>query len=94
MAIVRGLDGTFYEVPDDQLGRCKIPEDQLKSKLGESAPTEEPPSGGGGGEGPGSGLVNVHIYYSGQGGSAESVQPYDWRRHHWRRWSDWRRHWD
>jgi hypothetical protein len=96
MAIVRALDGTFYEVPDDQLSRCKIPEDQLKSKLGETAPTDEGPPPGGGGEGPGSSLVNVHIYYSGQAGGAggEAVQPYDW---HWRRWyrNDWRRrHWD
>jgi hypothetical protein len=93
MAIVRGMDGTFYEVPDDQLGQYKVPEDQLKAKLGEQPPTAEPPPGGGGAP-PGPPLVNVHIYYSGQGpagagaGAEESVQPYDWR--NWRNWSNWR----
>ena len=43
MAILRALDGTFYEIPDDQVARYKVPEDQLKEKLGAQAPTEGPP---------------------------------------------------
>jgi hypothetical protein len=72
----------------------------LKEKLGDTAPTEGPPPEGPPSEG-GSPLVNVQIYYSGQGpagaGAEAAVSPYDWRRH-WRRdyddWRRWRRHWD
>jgi hypothetical protein len=33
MAIVRSLDGKFYEIPDDLLSRYLIPEDKIKEKL-------------------------------------------------------------
>ena len=88
MAILRALDGTFYEVPDDQLARFKIPEDKLKEKLGSEATSEGPPPQGP----PMSGvspLVNVQIYYGGQGapgGGEAAVSPYDWR--------NWRNDWD
>jgi hypothetical protein len=104
MAILRALDGTFYEIPDDQVERFKIPEDQLKDKLGAQAPAgggpeEEPPPSQGGGTG--SPLVNVQIYHMGggpgsapggaQGGGEMAVQPYDWRNwRNWRNWWDWR----
>jgi len=92
MAIVRGPDGTFYEVLDDQLAKFKIPADKLKDKLGSQATTGGPPPSGGppeGGTGP---LVNVQIYYSGQGagaggGGEAAVSPYDWRN-----WNNWRNH--
>ncbi len=106
MAIVRGVDGTFYEVPDDQLAHFKIPEDKLKEKLGSQAPTEGAPPQEGppheGGGAPTSPLVNVAIYYAGQGGMSTpppgggapagsstegAVQPYDWR--NWRNWRNW-----
>src|SRR5438034_3734058 len=100
MAILRALDGTFYEVPDEQIAKYKIPEDKLKEKLGTQAPTESggpPPEGGAPEGGAGGSLVNVHIYYSGQGqgqgggapaGAEAAVQPYDWR--NWRNWNNWR----
>lgn len=108
MAIVRGLDGTFYEIPDDQVQKYKIPEEKLKEKLGSQAPTEgappEPPPEQGGS---GSPLVNVQIYYGGQGPSGApggahageaAVQPYDWRNwrnwRNWNNWRNWRNHWD
>jgi hypothetical protein len=106
MAILRALDGTFYEVPDDQMAKFKIPPDKLKEKLGSQVPTDAggPPEGGGGGEpGGASPLVNVQIYYGqGQGGgggapaAAEAgVQPYDWRNwRNWANWRNWRNHWD
>jgi hypothetical protein len=110
MAILRALDGTFYEVPDDQVAKYKIPDDKVKEKLGAQAPTEgapqeAPPEGGA----PVSPLVNVHIYYAGQGqggapgaagaaaGAEGAVQPYDWRNwnnwRNWRNWNNWRNHW-
>ena len=111
MAILRALDGTFYEVPDDQVAKYKIPDDKLKEKLGTQAPgdsaPEGPPESGGGSVSP---LVNVQVYYSGQGaggppsgapGGAEgAVQPYDhhwnnWRNwRNWSNWSNWRNRWD
>lgn len=33
MAILRALDGKFYDLPDDALDQYLIPADQLKSKL-------------------------------------------------------------
>jgi hypothetical protein len=100
MAILRAMDGTYYEVPDDQVARFKIPEDQLKQKIGAMVPTEEPPPDepppGAGSPSP---LVNVQIYYTGQGaggapgGAEAAVQPYDWRNwRNWRNWHNWRNH--
>ena len=33
MAILRSLEGDFYEIPDDQLQKCQIPPDQVREKL-------------------------------------------------------------
>jgi hypothetical protein len=90
MAIVRAQDGNYYEIPDEQLAKLKIPADKLKEKIG-SQPMTSP-----GGPG-GSPLVNVHIYYSGGGGApgaAEgagtgAVRPYDWYWLNWRNWANW-----
>jgi len=49
MAILRGLDGKFYEVPDTQLDSYLIPEDKVKEKMSEACP----PGGGRGGTPPG-----------------------------------------
>ena len=43
MAIVRSLEGMFYDVPDDELGKYQVPPDQVK-KLMESA-GGRPPAG-------------------------------------------------
>jgi hypothetical protein len=100
MAILRALDGTFYEIPDDQAKKYKIPEDKLKEKLGDQAPTEGPPSEGPPESGASGPLVNVQIYYTGGGpggaGTPETaVQPYDWRNwRNWRNWNNWRNHHD
>jgi hypothetical protein len=37
MAILRALDGRFYDLPDDALDQYLIPADQLKAKLSEMA---------------------------------------------------------
>jgi hypothetical protein len=34
MAILRSLDGKFYELPDDLLSRYLIPADKVKERLG------------------------------------------------------------
>ena len=54
MAIVRSLEGTFYDIPDVELGQYQVPADQVK-KLMESA-------GGNPGSGP-----QQHGNHQGQG---------------------------
>jgi hypothetical protein len=103
MAILRGLDGIFYEIPDEQVARFKIPEEKLKEKLGAEASTEGGPPPGGATESGGTGpLVNVQIYYSGPGSSGgapaeAAVQPYNWGNwrnwRNWHNWNNWRNHW-
>ncbi len=52
MAILRSVDGKFYEVPDKDLEKFEIPADQIKDKLGDAAQAE-PGGPGGPGAGPG-----------------------------------------
>ncbi len=49
MAILRAMDGNFYEIPDEQVAKYKIPQEKLKEKLGSQAQGAEgpPPEGGG-----------------------------------------------
>lgn len=51
MAILRSVDGKFFEVPDKDLDKFEIPADQLREKLGDAA--EAGPGGPGGPAGPG-----------------------------------------
>jgi hypothetical protein len=47
MAILQGLDGKYYEVPNDQLAKFLIPDDKVKEKLvacGEDLGPPPPPS--------------------------------------------------
>ena len=53
MAILRSVDGKFYEVPDKNLEKYEIPADQLKDKLGDMDQAAGPGGPGGGGAGPG-----------------------------------------
>jgi hypothetical protein len=66
MAILRSVDGRFYEVPDDQLNQYLIPEDKVKEKLEGSgapmvAPNAPPPDAGPGPAG-GSPTIVVQVY--------------------------------
>jgi hypothetical protein len=102
MAILRSLDGRYYEIPDDQAEKFLIPEDKLKEKL-QSAP----PPAGESGPPPGSGAsgpppILVQIYGVGPGGAGTpppggagapapagaEVSPYD---HHWH--NHWQNYW-
>ena len=52
MAILRGVDGMFYDVPDDKLESFAIPADEVKQRLEDSNfPTSSGPDGGPGGKG-------------------------------------------
>ena len=47
MAILRAMDGTFFEVPDDQLENFKVPAEKIKEILGaesESMQAQPPPA--------------------------------------------------
>ncbi len=41
MAVVRSLEGTFYDIPDSELERYKVPADQVKSLM--EAAGQRPP---------------------------------------------------
>ncbi len=69
MAILRSVDGQFYEIPDDQLSRFLVPEDKVKEKLQEAGgpgPGGGPPPGMGGGGAP----VVIQVF----GGGARVVR--------------------
>lgn len=103
MAILRSLDGKFYEIPDDQVNNFLIPEDKVKEKLqacgmAEPGPEAGPPTA----EAP-TPTVLVQIYGSaGMAGAGApqgapppqaaatggEVQPYS---HYWRNY--WRNYW-
>ena len=80
MAILRSVDGRFYEVPEDELDQYLVPADQVRDKLQEAgAPGPLPggPVGGGpGGIGiPGGGQVHIHIGAGGVGGPGVGPGP-------------------
>src|ERR1700683_2494764 len=52
MPVLRGMDGKFYDVPDDEAHKYEVPREkvkELRSKAG--GPPGGPPGGGGGGPG-------------------------------------------
>jgi hypothetical protein len=94
MAILRSVDGRFFEIPDDQVEKYLIPADKVKQKLESSGAPMVPPSEGGpdGDPGPLSGAptIVVQVYGasaapgappptgSGVPVSGGEVQPYFW----------------
>ena len=49
MAILRGVDGKFYDVPDDQVAAFEVPREKVKELLEKSgAPASQGAPGGGG----------------------------------------------
>lgn len=69
MAILRSLDGQFYEIPDDQVAKFLIPAEKVKEKLeGAGAPMvppEGPPSDAGPGPGGPPPTILVQIFGAG-----------------------------
>ncbi len=88
MAILKGVDGTFYEVPDGDLDQYSIPADQVKEKLQDSCGSLPKGPGGGGGGRSGGGLINVHVYGGGGQGApkGEEVEAFGYGGYcgHWR----------
>jgi hypothetical protein len=101
MSVLRGPDGKFYEVPDDQLTKYAVPPEKVRETLeraGVPAPSGRPEGGPGGGS-PGMGMhggpVVIQIYpppmggpgpgHEGGGGEPGQVDPY------WYYW--WTRYW-
>src|ERR1700740_1523116 len=75
MSVLRGPDGTFYDVPDDQLTTYAVPPEKVREtleKAGVPAPTGQPGPGGGGPAGMGmhGGPVVIQIYPPPMGGPA------------------------
>ena len=76
MAILRSVDGRFYEIPDDQVSKYLIPADKVKEKLeGAGAPASPPPGGGGPGGGPPSGGPTILVQVFGAGGTGAPPPP-------------------
>lgn len=80
MAILRSMDGKFYNIPDDDLEANAVPPEEVKEKLGEAAgcPGGPPPGNGGGGQPmsiPGGGQVVIQIYTSPGGGGSGGAPP-------------------
>jgi len=67
MAILRSMDGKFYNIPDDQLGEHEMGPDEVKEHIGAQGGGPGGPGGGGQG-GPG-----------GQGGGGEVTPQGCWR---------------
>ena len=51
MAVVRSLEGTFYDIPDSELEQYKVPADQVKGLMEAAGqrppqnPGQQPPAG-------------------------------------------------
>ena len=76
MAILRSVDGKFYEVPDKDLAKMEIPADEVREKLGDLADQAGPAGPGPGAGGPGGGgggagaQVVIQIHGGGDVGGA------------------------
>src|ERR1700722_13422816 len=55
MPVLRGMDGKFYDVPDDEANKYEVPREKVKELLSKAGgpPAGGPPPGGGGGGRPG-----------------------------------------
>jgi len=93
MAILRALDGKFYEVPDNEASKYEVPRDKVKELLAKAG--GPPPSGQPGPRsGPPGGQVVIQVYpppgaphpatyaASHEGERAE-VDPYWWWWNNW-----------
>ena len=105
MAILRSVDGKFYEVPDKDLEKFEIPADQLREKLGDAAEAAPGPGGPAGPGGPGGGagsqvVIQIHGNADGPRGglrgnpqSGDEAEPYwGWWRNCWN--NCWRNCWN
>jgi hypothetical protein len=104
MAVVRSLEGTFYDIPDSELERYKVPPDQVKGLMDAAGqrPPQNPPQPPGGTGRPGTGgapqiLVQFITQSTGsappppQGGTPEGeekVEP-QWYWINWANWANW-----
>jgi hypothetical protein len=104
MAVVRSLEGTFYDIPDSELGQYKVPADKVKGLMeaaGQKAPSSPGQQPGGQGQGGASGSPQILVQFivQGQGGAQqkpqaapaegeEKVEP-QWYWINWANWANW-----
>ena len=104
MAVVRSLEGTFFDIPDSELGKFKVPADKVKGLVEEaghkmpSNPERQP--GGQGRPAGGSPQILVQFIVSGSGAPVqaqtqgapaegeEKVEP-QWYWINWANWANW-----
>ena len=104
MAILRSMDGKFYNIPDEQLEEHLVPADEVKERLGSELGSEDQGPGGQPYSMPAGGGVTIQVFPGGQGGGqsgppaeqqqqgeGDSVQPHGYG---WRNWRNcWRNAW-
>ena len=73
MAILRSLDGKFYEVPDETVSEYEMSEEQVKEMGGDQAEQQQAPDDGmqmpAGDQGGGGITVNLNFAPAGRGGA-------------------------
>ncbi len=93
MAILRSVDGKFYEIPDEELSQHEVPAEKVTAIMDAMGGGE--PGGGPGGAGPGgAGPGGAGPEGLGPEGGGDDVEPYGYyrrRRYYWR--NCWRNHW-
>jgi len=81
MAVVRSLEGTFYDIPDSEIEKYKVPADQVKGLMesaGQKLPQNPVQQPAGGGRQPGGQpqvLVQVIVQSPGGGAPPQGQQP-------------------
>jgi hypothetical protein len=84
MAVVRSLEGTFYDIPDSELDQYKVPADQVKGLMeaaGQKPPQSPGPQqasqgqGQGGGAGGSQPQILVQFITQAPGGAPQQRQP-------------------
>ena len=78
MAILRSLEGTFYEIEDSELDKYKVPPEKVKSMMeGVAAMPQGPrgPQGCGPGSGPGGQSPQIIVQFITQGAPAIQGPP-------------------
>ena len=83
MAVVRSLEGTFYDIPDSELEQYKVPADQVKGLMeaaGQKPPSNPGPQQAGQGQGQGQGQggspqILVQFITQGAGAGQQQKQP-------------------
>jgi hypothetical protein len=78
MPVLRGMDGKFYDVPDDQAAHFEVPREKVKELLAKSGgPPAAGPGRPGPRPGPPGGQVTIQIFPPAGGHAPSAPQHHD-----------------